>query len=322
MKIFKKIAIAVLLSVGLAATASAQAQQKVAITMIVEHPALEEIRQGIVDQLAKEGFVDGQSINIDYQNAQGSTATAGQIARKFVGDKADVIIPITTPSAQPVAAATRNIPIVFSAITDPIAARLVKDWGKNEGNVVGISDQAPLEPQVELIQTLVPQVKTIGYIYSPGEVNSVVILDMLKQAAEAKHLKVLAVPAQRTVDISTAAASLVGKVEAIYTSTDNNVVSAYEALYRVAVANKIPLIAADFGSVKRGAIAAMAVNQYQIGVETGKMAAEVLRGTPVTELATVKMQNLDVYVNPEAAKLQGVEIPETLKAKATVITKE
>jgi putative ABC transport system substrate-binding protein len=303
------------------AQATGNHQKKVAITAIVEHPALEEIRKGIIDQLATEGFVDGKTVKIDYQNAQGSSATAGQIARKFVGDKPDVIIPITTPSAQPVAAATRQIPIVFSAITDPITAKLVKQWGKNEGNIAGVSDQIPLEPQVELIRTLVPNVKNIGYVYSPGEANSVAVLEMLKSAAEKEGIKVISVPAQRTVDISTAARSLIGKVEVIYTSTDNNVVSAYEALYKVAVENKIPLVAADFGSVERGAIAALATNQYNIGVETGKMAAKVLRGEKVADLDTIRMTELDLYLNPEAAKLQGVTIPETLLEKATRIIK-
>ncbi|TNH05493.1 ABC transporter substrate-binding protein [Testudinibacter sp. TR-2022] len=299
--------------------AVAAAPQKVAITTIVEHPALEEIRKGIIDQLANEGFVDGKTIKIDYQNAQGSSATAGQIARKFVGDNPAVIIPITTPSAQPVAAATRQIPVIFSAITDPLAAKLVKQWGKNEGNVAGVSDQIPLEPQVELIRTLVPNVKNIGYVYSPGEVNSVAVLEMLKVAAEKQGIGVLAVPAQRTIDISTAAKSLVGKVQVIYTSTDNNVVSAYDALYKVAVENKIPLIAADFGSVERGAIAALATNQYNVGVETGKMAAQVLRGVKVPDLATVRMTDLDLYLNPQAAALQGVSVPQALLEKATKI---
>ncbi|MGR3807906.1 ABC transporter substrate-binding protein [Pasteurella testudinis] len=299
------------------AIAAEAAPQKVAITTIVEHPALEEIRKGIVDQLANERFVDGKTIKIDYQNAQGSSATAGQIARKFVGDNPAVIIPITTPSAQPVAAATRQIPVVFSAITDPLAAKLVKQWGKNAGNVAGVSDQIPLEPQVDLIRTLVPNVKTIGYVYSPGEANSVAVLEMLKAAAEKEGISVLAVPAQRTIDISTAARSLVGKVQVIYTSTDNNVVSAYDALYKVAVENKIPLIAADFGSVERGAIAALATNQYNIGVETGKMAAQVLRGVKVSDLETTRMDDLDLYLNPQAGQLQGVTIPQTLLDNAT-----
>ncbi|KGQ69512.1 ABC transporter substrate-binding protein [Chelonobacter oris] len=302
------------------AAQAAESQQKVAITTIVEHPALEEIRKGIIEQLAKEGFVDGETIKIDYQNAQGSSATAAQIARKFVGDKPAVIIPITTPSAQPVAAATRQIPVIFSAITDPISAKLVKQWGKNAGNVAGISDQIPLEPQVELIQALVPTVKAIGYVYSPGEVNSVAVLDMLQAAAEKQGLKVIAVPAQRTIDISTAARSLIGKVQVIYTSTDNNVVSAYDALYKVAVENKIPLVAADFGSVERGAIAALATNQYHVGVETGKMAAEVLRGAKVADLDTIRMPDQDLYLNPQAAALQGVEIPQALLEKATKLT--
>lgn len=319
MKLVRKLVITALSGAlsGLLFFSTAQATQNVSITTIVEHPALEEIRRGIIDQLANEGFKEGETIKIDYQNAQGSSATAGQIARKFVGDNPDVIIPITTPSAQPVAAATRQIPVVFSAITDPISAKLVKHWGKNKGNIVGVSDQIPLEPQVELIQTLVPQVKAIGYVYSPGEINSVTVLDMLKAASQKVGIRVIAVPAQRTIDISTAARSLIGKVEVIYTSTDNNVVSAYDALYKVAVENKIPLIAADFGSVERGAIAALATNQYNVGIETGKIAAKVLRGIKISELETIRMPDQDLYLNPQAAKLQGIEIPAALLEKAT-----
>ncbi|MBE2893981.1 ABC transporter substrate-binding protein [Spirabiliibacterium falconis] len=321
MKFVKGLLFSALSAVALAGGANAaDSVKKVAITTIVEHPALEEIRKGIVDQLAKEGFIDGKTIKIDYQNAQGSAATAGQIARKFVGDNPDVIIPITTPSAQPVAAATRTIPVIFSGVTDPIHAKLVKQFGKNAGNIAGVSDQTPLEPQIELMQALVPQLKTIGFIYSPGEANSVAVLEMLEKAASQSGLKVLAVPAQRTVDISTAAASLVGKVQLIYTSEDNNVVSAYEALYKVASQNKIPLVASDSGSVKKGAIAAIATNQYNIGVETGKLAAQVLRGDAVSTLDTIRADHdLDFFLNVKSAKAQGIDIPQVLREKATQI---
>ncbi|MBE2897128.1 ABC transporter substrate-binding protein [Pasteurellaceae bacterium HPA106] len=321
MKLVKKVVISALSALALMSTAhAADGVKKVAITTIVEHPALEEIRQGIVDQLAKEGFVDGKTIKIDYQNAQGSGATAGQIARKFVGDNPDVIIPITTPSAQPVAAATRSIPVIFSGVTDPIHAKLVKQFGKNPGNIAGVSDQAPLEPQIEVMQKLIPNLKTIGFIYSPGEANSVAVLDMLEKAAAEKGLKVLAMPAQRTVDISTAAASLVGKVQVIYTSEDNNVVSAYEALYKVASDSKIPLIASDLGSVKKGAIAAIATNQYNVGVETGKLAAQVLRGEAVSNLNTIRTDHdLDFFLNVKSATAQGINVPQALREKATQI---
>lgn len=290
--------------------------QHVAITAIVEHPALDTIRQGVIEELAREGFVDGKNIKIDFQSAQGSTATAAQIARKFVGDKADIIIPITTPSAQPVVAATRSIPIVFSGVTDPVAAKLVKSWEPSGTNVTGISDHKPIEPQLELIKTLVPKVTSLGFVYSAGEVNSTIVLDELQQAAKKMNIQIVPVAVQRSADIGTAARSLNGKVQAIYITEDNGVVSAYEALHKAALEAKLPVIAADRDTVKRGALAAYAVNQYDIGSETGKVAARVLRGEKVGQIATHGVSKMELSINQQTAKELGIAIPETLSKEA------
>ena len=291
------------------------AQEKihnVAVTAIVEHPALDTIRKGVIEELAREGFVDGKNIKIDFQSAQGSTATAAQIARKFVGDKADIIIPITTPSAQPVVAATRSIPIVFSGVTDPVAAKLVKSWEPSGTNVTGISDHKAIEPQLELIQTLVPHLKSLGYVYSAGEVNSAIVLEELQQAAKTANIKIVPVAVQRSADIGTAARSLNGKVQAIYISEDNAVVSAYEALHKAALEAKIPVIAADKDTVERGALAAYAVNQYDIGVETGKVAAKILRGEKAGAIATHSVSKMELSINQKTAKELNIVLPDNL----------
>lgn len=293
--------------------------QNVAITAIVEHPALDTIRKGVIEELEREGFVDGKNIKIDYQSAQGSTATAAQIARKFVGDKADVIIPITTPSAQPVVAATRSIPIVFSGVTDPVAAKLVKSWEPSGTNVTGISDHKAIAPQVNLIKTLVPELKSIGYVYSAGEVNSAIVLDELKAEATKQGLNVVPVAVQRSADIGTAARSLNGKVQAIYISEDNAVVSAYEALHKAALEAKIPVIAADRDTVQRGAIAAYAVNQYDIGVATGKTVARVLNGEKAGEIPTQEVSQLELSINTKTAKELNISVPDDLLKKAKEI---
>lgn len=315
MKLHKTLLVTALSALALNGFAQEKVQT-VAITAIVEHPALDTIRQGVIEELAREGFVDGKNIKIDYQSAQGSTATAAQIARKFVGDKADVIIPITTPSAQPVVAATRSIPIVFSGVTDPVAAKLVKSWAPSGTNVTGISDHKPIEPQLKLIQTLVPAVKAIGYVYSAGEVNSTIVLDELKQAAKAQNIEVVAVAVQRSADIGTAARSLNGKVQAIYISEDNAVVSAYEALHKAAQESNIPVIAADRDTVKRGALAAYAVNQYDIGAATGKVAAKVLRGEKAGSIPTQEVSQLELSINQQTAKEFGITVPEALLQQA------
>lgn len=315
MKFTKTLLVSALSALALSGFAQA-AVKNVAITAIVEHPALDSIRQGVIEELAREGFVDGQNIKIDFQSAQGSAATAAQIARKFVGDKADVIIPITTPSAQPAVAATRAIPIVFSGVTDPVAAKLVKSWEPSGTNVTGISDHKPIEPQLELIQTLVPAVKQLGYVYSAGEVNSVTVLKELEAAAQKVGISVVAVAVQRSADIGTAARSLNGKVQAIYISEDNAVVSAYEALHKAALEAKIPVIAADSDTVKRGALAAYAVNQYDIGVATGKVAARVLRGEKAGEIAVQDVNEFELSVNQKTAADLGITLPEDLLNKA------
>lgn len=295
--------------------------QNVAITAIVEHPALDTIRQGMIEELAREGFVEGKNIHIDFQSAQGSSATAAQIARKFVGDKADVIIPITTPSAQPVVAATRSIPIVFSGVTDPVAAKLVKSWEPSGTNVTGISDHKPIEPQLELIQALVPNLKSLGYVYSAGEVNSTIVLEELKQAAKNVNITVVPVAVQRSADIGSAARSLNGKVQAIYITEDNGVVSAYEALHKAALEGGIPVIAADRDTVQRGALAAYAVNQYEIGVETGKVAARVLRGEKAGSIATHSVSKMELSLNKQTANALGIHLPEALVKEAKDVFK-
>ncbi len=289
---------------------------KVAITAIVEHPALDTIRKGVIDQLEKEGFVDGKSVKINFQSAQGSTATAAQIARKFVGDKVDLIIPISTPSAQPVVAATKTIPIVYSAVTDPVAAKLVKSWEPSGTNVTGVSDHKPMQPQLELAQKLVPNLKAIGYVYSAGEVNSAIVLEELKEVAAKAGINVVPVAVQRSADIGTAARSLNGKVQAVYISEDNAVVSAYEALHKAALEIKVPVIASDSDTVKRGALAAYAVNQYDIGVETGKVAARILKGEKAGAIPTHEVSKMALSINQQTAKGFGIEIPQEMLAEA------
>ncbi|HDL1209053.1 TPA: ABC transporter substrate-binding protein [Mannheimia haemolytica] len=314
MKFHKTLLVTLLSSLSVAALAQDKIQN-VAITAIVEHPALDSIRKGVIEELAREGFVDGKNIKIDYQSAQGSTATAAQIARKFVGDKADIIIPITTPSAQPVAA-TRSIPIVFSGVTDPVAAKLVKSWEPSGTNVTGISDHKAMAPQVKLIQTLVPDLKAVGYVYSAGEVNSAIVLEELKQEAQKQGFTIVPVAVQRSADIGTAARSLNGKVQAIYISEDNAVVSAYEALHKAALEAKIPVIAADRDTVQRGAVAAYAVNQYDIGVATGKVAARVLKGEKAGTIPIQEVSKLELSINTKTAKELGITIPEVLIKEA------
>lgn len=288
----------------------------VAITAIVEHPALDAVRKGVIEELAEEGYTEGKNLKINFQSAQGNTGTAGQIAKQFVADEPDVIVAIATPSAQSVAAATSTIPLVFSAVTDPVEAKLVGKLDGSGTNVTGASDALPYEPQIELMQQIIPDLKDIGYVYSPGEVNSTIVLKNLQDKLKPLGITVHESPAQRSNDIAMAARSIADKVDVIYTSTDNNVVSAYESLYQVARESKVPLVASDTDSVARGAVAALGVNYYDLGRETGKIVSRILNGEDAGTIPVYIPQSLDLYVSPNHAEEAGITLPQSVIDKA------
>jgi putative tryptophan/tyrosine transport system substrate-binding protein len=295
--------------------------KKVAITAIVEHPALDAVRQGVIDELRAEGYEQGKNLQLDFQSAQGNTATASQIAKKFAGNNPDAIVAIGTPSAQSMVAVTRKIPVVFAAITDPVAAKLVANWEPSKTNVTGVSDELPLQPQIDLMKQVVPDLKTVGYVYSPGEVNSTVVLKQLQTLLAKDGINVAAVPAQRTTDVPMATKSLQGKANLIYTALDNNVVSAYESMYKVAKDMKMPLVASDTGSVKRGAAVALGVNYHELGVATGKIVGRILKGEQAGDIAPQRMsvEQLDLLVSKSNAAEQGITLSPQLLKQAKVI---
>lgn len=295
---------------------AAKDAKTIAISAIVEHPSLDDIRRGIIAGLADLGYKDGQNLTVNFQSAQGNMATAGQIAKQFVADNPDAIVAIATPSAQSVVSSTSDIPVIFSAVTEPVEAKLVPKLDGSGTNVTGASDVLPLEPQIELIKELLPTVKNIGYVYSPGEVNSTVTLKNLKAIAATKGLHIVEVPAQKSSDIAMAAQSLVGKVDVIYTSTDNNVINAYEALAQVAKEAKIPLVSSDPSTVERGATVALGVNYLDLGRETGKITARILKGEKAGSIPVYAAKSLDLLVNKKYAAEQGIVVPQSIIGRA------
>lgn len=302
--------------------APARAQQKsVAVTAIVEHPALDSVRDGVKDALKQAGFEAGKNLKWQYQSAQGNNGTAAQIARKFVGDRPDVIVAIATPSAQAVVAATKTVPVVYSAVTDPVAAQLVPSMNAAGGNITGVSDLLALDKQIDLIQQVVPAGKRVGMVYSPGEANSVVVVKEIKELLAKRGMTLVEAAAPRTIDVASAARSLVGKVDVIYTNTDNNVVSAYEALVKVGNDAKIPLVASDTDSVKRGAVAALGISYHDLGMQTGRIVVRILKGEAPGTIASETSSRLELHVNPTAAAKQGVVLSSALMGSAAHVVK-
>lgn len=307
--------------ISMAASASAQDKAFVAVTAIVEHPALDAARDGVRDELAANGYEPGRNLRFEYESAQGNPTTAAQIARQFVGEGPDVIVPISTPSAQAVVAATKDIPVIFTAVTDPVGAKLVADPKKPGGNVTGVTDLSPIRKHLELIQEITPNVKRIGVPHNPGEANSLSLLKLLKAEAGPLGLEIVEAPATRSSDVLGAAQSLIGKADAMYIPTDNTIVSALEAVIRVGTENKIPVYAADTDSVPRGAMAALGFNYYDVGRQTGKIVLRVLKGEKPDDIPVEGIEKTELFVNVSAAERMGVTVPKAVLDRAKEVVK-
>jgi putative ABC transport system substrate-binding protein len=317
------------LAAGLGLLASAGAAQPalaqdvtVATTAIVEHPALDAVRDGVRDALVDAGYEPGESLEFLYETAQGNPATAVQIARQFVGLQPDVIVPISTPSAQAVVAATGDVPVVFSAVTDPLAAELVTDLETPGGNVTGVSDLTPIADHLRLIREILPEAEVLGVPYNPGEANAVALLAVIREAAPEAGFAVVEAAAPRSADVQSAAQNLAGRADVIYVPTDNTIVSALESVLAVGEAAQIPVFSGDTDSVERGAIASLGFDYYEVGRQTGEVVLQVLDGTDPGSIPVTFAQGSDLYVNPAAADRMGVELPPEVLDRATEIVGE
>lgn len=288
----------------------------VAVTAIVEHPALDAVRKGVQDTLAAAGYKEGDNLTFLFESAQGNPATAAQIARQFAGEEPNVIVPISTPSAQAVVSATRDIPVVFTAVSDPLGAQLVKDMDKPGGNVTGLSDMSPVAEHVALIKEILPDAKTIGYLYNSGEANSVSLLAALKAEAEKAGMGVIESAATKSAEVQGAARALVGRADAIYVPTDNTIISALEGAVAVAEESKLPLFTADTDSVSRGSIAALGFNYYDVGKQTGDVVVRVLKGENPGDIPVKVAAGSDLIINSAAARKMGVKLPESVLKRA------
>lgn len=301
------------------AVSALAADARVSVTAIMDHPALDAARKGVTDELSDAGYVVGKNLKLDYQSAQGSSATAAQIARKFAGDRPDVIVAMSTPSAQTAVAAIHEIPIVFSAVTDPVAAKLVKSWEASGGNVTGVSDLPSLERHLVILAKALPAAKRIGVVYSPGEANSVIAIAQLRKLAAQAGMTVVEAAAPRTVDVGSAAQSLVGKVDVFYEPTDNNVTSAFESLAKVADQAKIALFAADPALAERGAAIGVGTNYYDLGRQTGKLVVRILKGEAPGKISSQVSPTLEVHINKSAARRQGLTLSGDVRQGATKV---
>ncbi|WP_291327806.1 ABC transporter substrate-binding protein [Desulfovibrio sp. UCD-KL4C] len=290
----------------------------VSITQIVEHPSLDAIREGFQNRMKEAG------VNVQYNVhiAQGNQANNIQIANQIKGENPSLILAITTPSAQAVAQKIKDKPILFTGVTDPVAAGLVRTLMIPGKNITGMTDMSPIVRQVELIKEFLPNVKTIGTIYNAGEANSVVLIKILKDVCKNSGIKVEAASIANSSGVYQAAKSLIGKCDAIYIPIDNTVVSGLEAAIKVCRQNKLPIFSADTDSVKRGTVAALAIDYYRMGLQTADIAIRILNNKAIPASTPVEsLENLQLYINLGAAKKMGVIIPKQVLDRADNIIK-
>ena len=286
----------------------------IGIIQLVEHVALDSAREGFINALKDNGYVDGQNVTIDIQNAQGDQSNLSTISDRFVSNKVDLILGIATPAVQAIAGKTTEIPILGTAVTDYVVAKLVDSNEAPGGNVSGTTDMNPVKEQIDLLVKLVPDAKTVGVLYNSSEDNSILQAKMAKEAIEALGLSYVEVTVTNTNEVQQATQSIVERCDAIYIPTDNTIASTMPVVHGVTSQSKTPVICGESGMVRSGGLATLGINYYDLGYQTGLMAIRILKGE--AEPATMPIESasgFDFAINGKVAEEIGIEIPDDLK---------
>ena len=311
--------LAAMMAISLFLPGMALADEKVpviGVVQFVQHEALDRANQGFVDALKDNGFVDGENIRLDQQNANADSSTLATIADSFIAQKVDLALAIATPAAQMMMGKTEAIPILGTAITDYVEAKLAKTNEEPGYNVSGTTDMNPIVQQIELLKTLVPGAQTVGLLYTGSEDNSVLQARIAVAAIEALGMKWVEVKVNNSNDVQQAAQSLADQCDVLYVPTDNVAASAMPIISEVMTEKKIPIICGESGMVRAGGTATLGINYYNLGYQTGLMAIEVLGGADVSTMPIQAQTEFDYAFNLEAAAAIGLEIPQDLLDQA------
>lgn len=295
---------------------------KVGITQLIEHPSLDATRAGFVEALQEAGYREGVNLELDVQNAQGDLSNNAMIAQKFAMEGEDLVFAISTPSAQAAAMAIKDIPVLFTAVTDPLGAKLVKSLDNPSRNVTGTSDTHPeaAKRMVQSMREFFPQAKAVGIVYNSGEQNSVVSVQEVRQALAAAGLRAVEVSVSNSSEVKQAVDSLVGRCDLLFVPKDNTVVTALESMIKVADEQKLPLFVSESDSLQRGGFAGYVVDYHQLGKQTGRMAVEILKnGKQPKDLPVGIPGELTLAINERKAAAQGIAITEQMKQAAKLL---
>lgn len=305
---------------ALAVAAHAADVKNVAIITMNDTPQLLEVKDGLMAGLASHGYTEGKNLNVNFKSAQGNFGTAQQIVRQFIGENPDVIVTITTPTSQAAIAATKDIPIIFTTVTDPLKSKLVTQEKHPGGNASGISDLVPAERQLDVVKEIVPNLKTLGLVYDPGLDNARSTVESIKAIAPKMGFTIIKSPAMGINNVPSAGQALVGKVDAIFVPNDTTVYGAFKSLVKVAQDGKVPLFTAERRSVQRGAVATVGFDFKDMGMRTADMVDKVLKGTKPGDMDVQYMKDLPnalaLYINKDSAEKMGVKLPPDLLKRA------
>ncbi|ABO50740.1 protein of unknown function DUF534 [Desulforamulus reducens MI-1] len=303
------------------ATSGTEKMYKIGITQIADHPSLDNCREGFIEGLKAEGFEEGKNVTFDYKSAKGEIATANTIATSFVGNNYDLICAIATPSAQTAytAAAEKKIPVIFSAVSDPVAAKLVNSLEKPGKGSTGTSDIIPVEKQLEMIRAFMPKAKKVGILYNTSEPNSATQIAMYEAAAAKFNFEIVKVGVAAQADIPMATDNILAKVDCITNLTDNLVVSNLQTVLGKANAKKIPVFGSEEEQVKNGCLASQGIDYIKLGMQTGKIAARVLKGEDINNIAVETIKESKLVVNENVLKNLSLTLPASLKDTAQMV---
>ena len=291
---------------------------KVGVTQISDHPSLDNCRNGFIEGLKEEGYIEGQNLDIDFQSAQDVPANASQIAQNFASTGKDLVCGIATPSAQALYTACyeKNIPVIFNAVSDPVAAKLAVSETEAMDGITGISDALPVEDQLKLIRAVLPEAKKIGILYTTSEANSVSTLETYKKLAPQYGFEIVESGVGQKSEIPQAADILLSKVDCVSNMTDNAVVASLSVLLEKANAAKIPVFGSEEEQVKNGCLASAGLDYFNLGIQAGKMAARVLGGEKVSDIPYETLKESKLTVNSGVAAQLGITLPEEVVSKA------
>ena len=327
MKSLKKLSAVLLSSAILFGCSSNSNTEKsipvVGVAQIVSHTSLNTIRDSFTAQMEALGYVDGENIDINYADASNQQSNLNSIISQFENDGSDVIVAIATPTAQSAANVADTIPIVFSAVSDPVGTKLVSDPEHPDRNITGTSDEVQIDQIFDLAMKIDPDIKTIGFLYNAAEINSISNLEKAKEYCEEKGLELIEGTGKDMTELQSSAASLCEKVDILFSPNDNTVASGMQALSQIALDAKVPYFTGADSMVKDGGFATVGIDYEELGKETAKMVDQILKGKDVSEIPVkVFKEDLNIYINQRTMDLLGIQLPDDIKNNEKLIVVE